>query len=174
MAKNKRRQDFIFTRSDGKPWDLHYRYYLKNAILAADLPENFCFHDLRHTYASQLIQAGAPLKVVSDQLGHINELSVSETYGHLAPQMRESEVRQRFTVLSPENARKAARQKKALTEWRNSLQGSNWRTYATISDLSSRFRQERVTRKFIAYSRARDPVGEPTTIKPKPWRYGPG
>jgi len=43
-------------------------------------------HDLRHTYASLLIQAGESLPYVRDQLGdHIISVTV-DIYGHLAPQ----------------------------------------------------------------------------------------
>ena len=51
--------------------------------------------------------------------------------------MPKSKVRQRFTLLDEENARLAANRKKKLRKWRKSLHGSNWRTYACISDLGS-------------------------------------
>ena len=60
---------------------------------------SFCFHGLRHTYASQLIQAGAPLVVVSEQLDHRNTDTVGRTYGHMAPQIMQAEVWYRFASL---------------------------------------------------------------------------
>ncbi|MBU1275407.1 MAG: tyrosine-type recombinase/integrase [Proteobacteria bacterium] len=42
-------------------------------------------HDLRHTYASLLIQQGESLAYVRDQLGHHSIKLTVDTYGHLAP-----------------------------------------------------------------------------------------
>ncbi|MBN2468994.1 MAG: tyrosine-type recombinase/integrase [Deltaproteobacteria bacterium] len=42
-------------------------------------------HDLRHTFASLLIQAGESLPYVRDQLGHHSIRVTVDIYGHLAP-----------------------------------------------------------------------------------------
>ncbi len=43
------------------------------------------FHDLRHTFASLLIQQGESLDYVKDQLGHHSIQITVDTYGHLVP-----------------------------------------------------------------------------------------
>jgi integrase len=43
------------------------------------------FHELRHTYASGLINRGVPLVFVAAQLGHSDTRMVEKHYGHLAP-----------------------------------------------------------------------------------------
>jgi len=43
------------------------------------------FHDLRHTHASLLVAAGAPIKVVSERLGHAHPAFTMHPYQHLLP-----------------------------------------------------------------------------------------
>lgn len=43
------------------------------------------FHELRHSYASMLVNAGCPLVYVAAQLGHSDTRMVEKHYGHLAP-----------------------------------------------------------------------------------------
>ena len=43
------------------------------------------FHDLRHTFASLLIQNGEPLTYVKEQMGHSSIKMTVDVYGHLVP-----------------------------------------------------------------------------------------
>ncbi|MCC8991195.1 MAG: tyrosine-type recombinase/integrase [Streptococcus sp.] len=46
---------------------------------------NFCIHDLRHTCAAWLVNAGIPLTEARDLLGHASVV-MAERYAHLAPE----------------------------------------------------------------------------------------
>ena len=51
------------------------------------------FHDLRHFYASMLIENGESVKCIQDQLGHASATTSLDTYGHLMPQARQQAAR---------------------------------------------------------------------------------
>lgn len=135
LVRGRKPKDRVFLRDSGLPWFGNQKGLFKAAVREAGLPDEFSFHSLRHTYASQLIQAGATIYAVADQLGHADPTTVLRTYGHLAPQMRESEVRQRFTPLSFANYNASQQKAGELSEWRASLHGGSWREYARINDV---------------------------------------
>ena len=58
--------------------------FMNEACQSAGL-DALTFHELRHTYASALVNAGVPLAFVAAQLGHSDTRMVEKHYGHLAP-----------------------------------------------------------------------------------------
>lgn len=90
----------LFLKANGRAWGSEYKSYFQKARDKSGLPKTLTFHGLRHTYASQLVQAGASLIAVAEQLGHANTQTVSATYGHLGPKHRSAEVARFFAPLS--------------------------------------------------------------------------
>ena len=58
--------------------------FLNPALAKAGL-RRFRFHDRRHTFGSVLIQDGASLAHVKDQMGHSSIQVTVDVYGHLVP-----------------------------------------------------------------------------------------
>ena len=57
----------------------------RSAVKGAGLPDGTRFRDLRHFYASALIDANLKPKVIQARLGHATIAETMDTYGHLFP-----------------------------------------------------------------------------------------
>jgi len=84
MRKRKRidltSDEYVFCRLNGVPikrFDKAWRHVRSLAGM-----DGFHFHDLRHTFCSNLILSGSNLKEVKDMIGH-KDLSTTDRYSHL-------------------------------------------------------------------------------------------
>lgn len=82
--------ELVFVSSKGYPirTDKLLRW-VKAAAERAGLSRSLRTYDLRHTYASLLIAAGAHPKVVQERLGHKTITMTFDVYGHLFPALDE-------------------------------------------------------------------------------------
>jgi len=76
---------FVFgRRRDGKPLSIYtFTERLRRACRKAKI-RGVRWHDLRHSFASQLVSAGVPLRQVQEWLGH-STMMMTMRYAHLAP-----------------------------------------------------------------------------------------
>ena len=78
--------DWVFCNEEGGPLDgdnLRHRVFYKT-LAKADL-RRVRFHDLRHTFASLLLQQGESPAYVKEQMGHSSIQVTVDIYGHLIP-----------------------------------------------------------------------------------------
>ncbi len=77
--------DLVFRKKDGTPWGKnHHVRALLVACKAAKVTPAVRFHELRHTFASHLAQAGVPLLTIATLLGHADTRITARHYAHLA------------------------------------------------------------------------------------------
>jgi integrase len=90
-AMGRRGTGLVFPNPAGGQWhrDGFYDYFYRATRRAAI--EDFRPHDMRHTFASLLVQRGASLRAVADLLGH-SSLSMVMRYSHLAPSHLEDTI----------------------------------------------------------------------------------
>jgi len=76
----------VFPGKDGEPLNdnILRRGVFYKLLSMAGLPQ-IRLHDIRHTYASLLLQAGAPVHYVKEQLGHSSISTTVDLYGHCQP-----------------------------------------------------------------------------------------
>ena len=132
MCEGKTSQDRLLLSDMGKIWRRQHSQLFRRAVAKAGLPRDFVFHGLRHTYASDLLRSGVPIDLVAKQLGHANSMTVSNTYGHLVEQIREEQIRKRFSPLCEVQQHEMERRKPALEILWSTLQTKDWRQYANV------------------------------------------
>ena len=109
----------MFTRSNAKGierkgqtdpfgWAPHDQKKAMQKACEAAKVEALGFHELRHTYASGLVNAGVPLAFVSAQLGHVDTKMVEKHYGHLCPTAKTEAIRKLAPALGISDESKVA------------------------------------------------------------------
>jgi integrase len=102
--------DLVFPNEAGNPMNhgnLLKRHFYP-ALKAAECPK-IRFHDLRHTYASLLIEQGENIKYIQSQLGHASPTVTLNVYAHLMkPINQEAACRLENTIFEPSGSRMVA------------------------------------------------------------------
>jgi integrase len=100
--------DHVFCSEEGKTFVRLQRSF--EAALRKSGIENFRFHDLRHTFASNLVMAGEDLNTVRELLGH-KDLTMTLRYAHLSPNHKTKAINVLDRVMSqnPPQTEKASK-----------------------------------------------------------------
>ena len=75
--------EFIFTKPNGNLYTPSNFTHLFKRILKKNNLKEIRFHDLRHSCATLMYEAGIPLKDIQIWLGHANIMITSTVYTHL-------------------------------------------------------------------------------------------
>ncbi len=79
-----RKSEFVFPSSNGKRiYDAQVQIAFTQAVKKSGI-EDFHFHDLRHTFASNLVMEGTELNDIRELLGH-KKMEMTLRYAHLSP-----------------------------------------------------------------------------------------
>jgi len=81
--------EYIFTDHNGNPVESTSWVFKKvvNSLFnqgVTDKRYKVCFHSLRHTFASRLVEGGTDLYATSKLMGH-SSIRMTERYAHLSP-----------------------------------------------------------------------------------------
>ena len=91
------RDDQVFRRTRSltstQAWEERDQVRPMHEACEASGVESLTFHELRHTYASGLVNRGVPMAFVAAQIGHTNTRTCEKHYGHLAPSALAASIR---------------------------------------------------------------------------------
>jgi integrase len=99
--------DLVFPNDKGQPMICNgyvHRPFVKALAAAGCL--RIRFHDLRHTYASLLIQQGENIKYIQTQLGHATPTMTLNVYSHLMKSENQAAALRLENAVFPENGHK--------------------------------------------------------------------
>lgn len=79
--------NFVFGRDDGTPFPKSTLYNAYKAAMEHIEHELLPIHSTRHTHAVMFLEAGVPMKVVQERLGHGSIQITSDIYSHVTRKM---------------------------------------------------------------------------------------
>lgn len=123
-------KDLVFRSDKGMPWRRQHANLFRRAVAEAKLPQEFVFHGLRHTYATDLLRQGVPIEIVARQLGHADIRTVANTYGHIVEYFREEQIRSRFSPLDDETIAETHMRAFQMDALWQQVRTKDWREYA--------------------------------------------
>jgi integrase len=92
--------ELMLTKADGTPWgEGHQDRPMRRACKRAGV-EHGGFHACRHSYASAAVEAGIPLMIVAQNLGHADISMLQRHYSHISDAHKREMIQGRMTPLN--------------------------------------------------------------------------
>jgi integrase len=108
IATGRELSELMLEKDGGGGWGpSHQLRPMKEACACARIKPPAGFHILRHTYASLLAMAGAPLNVIAGNLGHADSRMCERHYAHMSEGYVAKTIREfapKFGTIEPTNA----------------------------------------------------------------------
>jgi integrase len=84
---------FVFADERGEPLraDVVYKVHFRRACRMAGVP-GLTLYQCRHSAATLMLEAGVPLKVVQERLGHATITLTADTYSHVSASLQQRAV----------------------------------------------------------------------------------
>ena len=100
LIDGRKADEYLFVDLNGQSWNTRgiSGEFLK-CQRAARIKPTVTFTKIRHTFASQAVMAGLPMKAVATQLGHVDTRMVEGVYGHLTENFMTEEIRKKMPRL---------------------------------------------------------------------------
>lgn len=92
--------DYVFHAGTGKALYHTVPTQWWNRFIENNKLKKVRFHDLRHTSATLLIEAGASMKAIQERLGHKQQQTTADIYAHVTKKVSK-EVAEKFNALNP-------------------------------------------------------------------------
>lgn len=101
LKKGQTMPPWVFSSLEGTALEERNVRHVFSRLLEKSEIRQVRIHDLRHSYATLLLQAGAPITYVSAQLGHRDDSITLRVYAHYLPDASQREA-DRLDVLHPD------------------------------------------------------------------------
>ena len=102
ISQKKPKSSFVFSQSDGSAIGINAGSKVMNSICKKAQIRRLRFHDIRHSFASQLAMNGQPLIVVQELLGHA-DIQTTMVYAHLTPSFSANAVETLIPEIGPKS-----------------------------------------------------------------------
>jgi integrase len=89
LGKSYNDDNLVFARQNGNPIYPRTLTTIFNRVIKEACVPKIRFHDIRHTHATLMLEAGASLKEVQERLGHSSIKITGDIYAHVTPNMQE-------------------------------------------------------------------------------------